>query len=411
MQTKPPGLNVNVYNFHSWAYQFLKANGLVLYNKLIKSNEQNLILSKLKNKHLVIDSKLFNKNNDFYIEEFSWIKGKLFDHREKYIEAKRTGRGTTDRITKEDKELIWNIYEEYIHYQKENDKVDFDDYALLCLKIIDSNPNFIPPFTHIIVDEAQDLNKAQILVITKLVSEETKSISIIADAAQRIYKSGFTWAEIGFDFRGRSIAFKKNYRNTKSIADAAKSLLDKEQDKTDFTDIESARDEDINIKPIIGNFNNYDEQNIYLIQELNNIRKNENLNSTVILHRTRQGLKEIEFLLNNNNIPCEILNNSYGIDFLSDKVKICTLSSVKGLEFDNVFIVDVNDDVIPYPPGFNEPDDEFHISTERRLLYTAMTRAREKLYILSSDNPSRYLNEIDVDLVDYVNDTKILYRF
>ena len=148
-----------------------------------------------------------------------------------------------------------------------------------------------------------------------------------------------------------------------------------------------------------------------MIQELNNIRKNENLNSTVILHRTRQGLKEIEFLLNNNNIPCEILNNSYGIDFLSDKVKICTLSSVKGLEFDNVFIVDVNDDVIPYPPGFNEPDDEFHISTERRLLYTAMTRAREKLYILSSDNPSRYLNEIDVDLVDYVNDTKILYRF
>ena len=93
--------------------------------------------------------------------------------------------------------------------------MDFDDYALLCLKIINSKTNFQTPFTHIIVDEAQDLSKAQILVISKIVSDETKSISIIADAAQRIYKSGFTWGEVGLNVRGaRTIEFKKNYRNT-----------------------------------------------------------------------------------------------------------------------------------------------------------------------------------------------------
>lgn len=70
------------------------------------------------------------------------------------------------------------------------------------------------------------------------------------------------------------------------------------------------------------------------------------------------------------------------------------------MEFTNVFITDLNDDIIPYPPGFNDENDEFHISTERRLLYTAMTRARKNLYMLSSGNPSRYLSEINEELVD-----------
>ena len=76
------------------------------------------------------------------------------------------------------------------------------------------------------------------------------------------------------------------------------------------------------------------------------------------------------------------------------------MSSIKGLEFNNVFVVDLNDNVIPCLQGFNEEDDEYHISTERRLLYTCMTRARKQLYLFSSDyNPSRYLNEIDADLL------------
>ena len=69
------------------------------------------------------------------------------------------------------------------------------------------------------------------------------------------------------------------------------------------------------------------------------------------------------------------------------------MSSIKGLEFNNVFILDLNDDII-FPAGFIEADDEFHISTERRLLYTRMTRARNNLYLFKQQkNPSRYLKK------------------
>ncbi|GGJ99038.1 3'-5' exonuclease [Parabacteroides faecis] len=404
---KPKGMNVFVTSFHKWAFSFIKSHGNNLYGRTVMGDLQKSIIAKSIAKFKSPNLSITGKSSDFFLEEISWMKGKAFQSKDEYFDAKRTGRGTSDRVTKPDKEIIWSIYTDYNNQLRANCQVDFDDYALLCLEIINSKPNFTKPFTHIIVDEAQDLSKAQILVISQLVSEETKSISIIADAAQRIYKSGFTWSEVGLNVRGgRTIEFKKNYRNTVQIARAALSLLDKEDDKSDFTTVETARKGEE--KPIVGYFQNWDEQCAYLLQALNKLKISNNISSTVILHRSRSGLNNIESFLAANGYPTQILLNSEDIDFESESIKICTLSSVKGLEFENVFIFDLNDDVIPYPPGFIDINDEFHISTERRLLYTSMTRARERLYLLSSGNPTRYLSEIDENLLDKIGNKSAL---
>jgi superfamily I DNA/RNA helicase len=402
--TKPKGLNVFVTNFHKWAFAFIKANGTNLYGKTVMGDFQKSLIEKSKSKFSSTSNTISKKTTDFFIEEISWIKGKAFESKEEYFEAKRAGRGTNDRVTKADKEIIWNILSDYNTQLKLSGQVDFDDYALLCLKILSSNPNMEKPFTHIIVDEAQDLSKAQILVISKIVSDETKSISIIADAAQRIYKSGFTWGEVGLNVRGgRTIEFKKNYRNTVQIISAALSLLENEDDKSDFTTVETARKGEA--KPIVGYFSNWDEQCTYILKQLKKLKADNNIHSTVILHRSHSGLKNIIPFLETNNFEIQELKNEEDIDFESDSIKLCTMSSVKGLEFENVFIIDLNDDVIPYPPGFNDAEDEFHISTERRLLYTCMTRARERLYLLASDTPTNYLSEIDSDLLDEIGNT------
>lgn len=399
--TKPKGLNVYVNSFHSWAFAFLKANGNNLYGKTVMGDNQKLLVAKSKAKFNSQGASIANKSDDFFVEEIAWMKGKNFQTKVEYFDAKRAGRGTSDRVTKADKETIWSIFTDYNNQLKANDQVDFDDYALLCLRVISLNPNFQKPFTHIIVDEAQDLSKAQILVISQIVSEETKSISIIADAAQRIYKSGFTWGEVGLNVRGgRTIEFKKNYRNTVQIVRAALSLLEKEDDKSDFTTVETARKGEN--KPIVGYFSNWNEQCGFLLKQLNKLRADGNINSTVILHRSHSGIRNIKFFLESNNFEVQELLKTDDIDFESDSIKVCTLSSVKGLEFENVFIIDLNDDVIPYPPGFNDSDDEFHISTERRLLYTSMTRARERLFLISGGTPTRYLAEIDADLLERV---------
>lgn len=399
---KPVGMNVFVTSFHQWAFGFIKQNGNNLYGKTIMGNRQIACVERSRLKYASGEASILKKSADFFHDEISWMKGKAFTSKEEYFDAKRAGRGTNDRVTKVDKETIWTIYEDYNASLKANNIVDFDDYALLCMEIILKNPKMPKPFTHIIVDEAQDLSKAQILVISNIVSEQTKSISIIADAAQRIYKSGFTWAEVGINVRGgRTIEFKTNYRNTIQIANAAVSLLSNETETDEFTEVKPARRN--GQKPIVGSFNDEAEQFTYLLLELNKLKRNKNLNSTVILHRNHAGIVKITDFLRFNNYEYQELQKSDDIDFESNSVKVCTLSSVKGLEFENVFIIELNDDIIPYPPGFSDADDEYHVSTERRLLYTSMTRAREKLYLLAFSNPTRYLSEISSELVENIN--------
>ena len=395
----PDGLNVQIVNFDRWAFHFA---GIPIDSerRWLRKNILPQIISNTKSS----TSNILNKSFEFFDEEISWIKGKMFKTKNEYLEAARTGRGTADRVTRVDKEVIWDVLTKYNFELEKRRKIEFDDYALLAINKIESNPNFIPPYTHIIVDEAQDLTKAQMLTISKLVDKETNSISIIADAAQRIYKSGFVWSEVDINVRGgRTIAFKKNYRNTIEIAKAAKSLLENETDDEDFTEIEYSVRE--GKKPRIAYYSDFEEQLNYLEDQLNILKNNDNLYSTIVLHRSTNGVRRIKAFLDANGFVTELVKSSQPVNYGSDSVKICTMSSIKGLEFNNVIILDLNDNVIPYPPGFSEEDDEYHISTERRLLYTCMTRARNELFLFSSDkdNPSRYLKEIDSDLLDDIS--------
>ena len=84
-------------------------------------------------------------------------------------------------------------------------------------------------------------------------------------------------------------------------------------------------------------------------------------------------------------------------DHTTDRVTIATMHGAKGLEFKVVFVIDVNEGIIPHKKAVLDAD----IEEERRLLYVAMTRAKEILYIFHTKErynktmmPSRFLDEI-----------------
>lgn len=393
-----PGLKVNVTNFHKWAYSFLEQRGINLRSKILSRENKKTCISNsiLNTKSLFSEANILNSNTSFFEEEFSWIKGKLLLSRDEYIETKRTGRGTQDRVTKDDKEVIYSAFEEYQTILSTGGLFDFDDFAILTLQELNKAP-MEQPFTNIVVDEAQDLTKAQLIVISQIVSPETNSLTIIADSAQRIYKSGFTWSEVGINVRGgRTKELKKNYRTTKQVFDAALSLLENDLDKSDFTTHE---DVDRNgSKPIICECANFYKQIDFITEQINRINLDEE--SIVILHRRRTGLNGIHKLLSNNGIEAEIIIDNGTIEY-NNLPKICTLHSIKGLEFDHVFIIDLLESELPSQEGFTTQDDESHISAERRLLYTGMTRAKENLYLLYHGTPSIFIQNPNRDLFTY----------
>ncbi len=87
---------------------------------------------------------------------------------------------------------------------------------------------------------------------------------------------------------------------------------------------------------------------------------------------------------------------------------LLTLHAAKGLEFPIVFIVGLNDGILPHSRSFDNPD---AMQEERRLLYVGITRAKDRLYLVYSQNrnvfgytepvePSRYLEDIPPQLLD-----------
>ena len=78
----------------------------------------------------------------------------------------------------------------------------------------------------------------------------------------------------------------------------------------------------------------------------------------------------------------------------AEAVRIMTLHGAKGLEFDTVFLPDLNEGILPYHRSGREAD----IEEERRLFYVGMTRAKEHLYLTWTRHrfgkemrPSRFL--------------------
>jgi DNA helicase-2/ATP-dependent DNA helicase PcrA len=98
-----------------------------------------------------------------------------------------------------------------------------------------------------------------------------------------------------------------------------------------------------------------------------------------------------------------------------ESISLMTVHSAKGLEFQNVFLIGMEENIFPNARSINSlhPED---LEEERRLAYVAITRAKQRLYISTTDrrmlfgmttsNPrSRFFNEIDNTLIEQVQNS------
>ena len=103
----------------------------------------------------------------------------------------------------------------------------------------------------------------------------------------------------------------------------------------------------------------------------------------------------------------------------NNKVSLMTIHAVKGLEFDNVFIVGMEEGIFPHYNSINEGTIAA-IEEERRLCYVAITRAKKNLWMLNAKKrmlfgntqmnlPSRFMDEIDTKYMDCENNRSNIF--
>jgi len=101
-----------------------------------------------------------------------------------------------------------------------------------------------------------------------------------------------------------------------------------------------------------------------------------------------------------------------------NKVTMMTIHAAKGLEFTNVYIVGLEENLFPSQLAVHSREE---LEEERRLFYVALTRAKKKIHLsyassrwrwgqLIDCEPSRFLNEIDDKFLDWQYQTKINYN-
>lgn len=147
-------------------------------------------------------------------------------------------------------------------------------------------------------------------------------------------------------------------------------------------------------------------------KSLENEAKVENLNEfkTVALMFEESGIYDLQTFLENIALVSD--RGQYNND--GDEVSIMTLHSAKGLEFNVVFLLGMEEGLFPHNRSFNSLSD---LEEERRLCYVGITRAKEKLYLLSARQrtifgktsgtiESRFIREINGDLINKISSVK-----
>ena len=132
----------------------------------------------------------------------------------------------------------------------------------------------------------------------------------------------------------------------------------------------------------------------------------ENLNEfkSIALAFQEKGIFSLEEFLENISLVSD--KNEY--KEVDDGINLMTLHSAKGLEFNDVFLVGMEEGIFPHNRSF---ESESELEEERRLCYVGITRAKEHLWLMNAKKrtlfgqvsmnfPSRFIKEINSDLID-----------
>ncbi len=298
-----------------------------------------------------------------------------------------------------------NIIVRNFHSWLKNDLKIREQQLPEIIEKIERKETILPTYDAVLIDEGQDFEADWLRLVSLLINEGTQSLLLVEDRAQTIYKRKRSYIQdTGLSFQGRSKILSINYRNTSQIVKFAWDFY-RENSMLKNKVVNRSLDGEI-IAPqstkrkgpepgIIKAANFFDEMRL-VARQMKKLHQEKKvpLEEMLILYRVKRThqypiIDIIQRSLSAEGLPYFWIteNDSSKRSFEKEdgKIKISTIDSSKGLDFQAVFIVNV--DSMPFPL---EEDKEREVS----LLYIGMTRAKEYL-CLSYSGESEFTQYLD----------------
>src|SRR5438445_402789 len=360
-------------------------------------------------------------------------------------------------------EIVRRVYESYQDVLRRSGGLDFDDLIMKLVELFNTDEEALAKwrdrFRHVLVDEYQDTNRAQYVLVNQL-AQEHRNVVVVGDDDQSIYR--FRGADVRniLDFRkdypdAHVVAYLRFCFNPKdsisfgrivsvpsrkigSVTVDALSAFSRESDSDLLTLLADPARVPGLPRPAVEPLKKFRAQLESLRSVMGVLRPSELLDHVVEVMGLRQhyldGTPQGEARIENINelrglaesfddrepaqgledflAEVALVSDVDAYDENGEGVTLITLHMVKGLEFPVVFMVGMEEGLLPHQRALDEREENpslvgaaTEMAEERRLAYVGMTRAKDRLYLSCAFRrhlygrsqpafPSRFLTDI-----------------
>ncbi|RKQ90899.1 UvrD-like helicase family protein [Solirubrobacter pauli] len=317
------------------------------------------------------------------------LAGRGVESLDDYLALERPGRGR--RLGADERRLVWTAWQSYLEHLRREGRTDWPLLRRRAVELAEAGAG--PRFDAVIVDEAQDLTAMQVRLLMALdTAADHRNLMFVGDGQQAIYPGGFSLRSVGLDVRGRSFLLHTNWRNTQSIAAAAEAVMgdvpfgDLEEEAAPRPPREAPlprRRGELPELHLVGSDAHGDEVLRGLLEEaLTQFAPAD----VAVLGRTKKAWQRGERALKALGVESVVTTQlARRADGAPDAVRVGTFEGSKGLEFKLVVLVGYRKGDWTVQPFWlkDRGDRDEWWDTERRKLFVAMTRARDRLALLA----------------------------
>ncbi len=300
------------------------------------------------------------------------------------------------------------ILKKYDNTLKEKSEIDFNDMINQASDIVKENKTEYT-YQYIIIDEYQDISYSRFNLIKEIRELSGARLICVGDDWQSIYRFAGSDISLFSNFekyvgKYEQLFIEQTYRNSQSLIDITSKYIQKNTKQISKNPKSKKEPLENPIKFVYYSQDNADDVFINEIQAL--VDKNGN-KPILVLGRHSFDINEFIKLTPNSKIKYYERSDKLEIIGFEDiEIKYITVHKSKGLEADNVIVLNLKNHLLGFPNKMTDDpmlslllsdDEEYRFAEERRLFYVALTRTKNEVVLLIPTDVSLFAEELVTD--------------